>query len=378
MSKAGRVIACIIGALCLAAVIAVIVMSWVLHDIKRDLKELLIPYTTDASDTKLDPAELPRLMFLSNIDFDAGPVRLVLEPVVTGTDALLIEDQALLRQAAMTASIPDHGVGGRGSLIEMVFNGDQMRQREVAARVYQNGYGYSTDYCLPDLCSDAETQQSLAPLIAAASAQVVTHHDTFTDYDAYKAAFQRARAAPNRLTELSNSPSPRGDHPISYILSLPALVRPDTDDPAPASSLAELDDAISALLAEAQGNEGMIFLDARQQAPDVPFFDSCAAVGAPLERLEDATLTLLEMRGYTDEEGYDRLAAIADWSFLPLPPAPVLPEGIAARLASGDLSPECLTIWTAEGPRPFAPVTLSPPTPKEYSLEWKEALPLER
>ena len=118
MSNLIKILAVLLGGLCLAAVIFVVLLHLTVNSVLRDARNLFS--TTESADTPVDIATLPRIRFLSGVDFDAGPVRLVLESSVTGTDPLLIDDQALLRQMSAQASIPDLGVGGRATLLAMI------------------------------------------------------------------------------------------------------------------------------------------------------------------------------------------------------------------------------------------------------------------
>lgn len=358
MSSLGRLFAALLVVICVTAAIFVAGLVLTIDGLRRDLAALFS--STDAATAPVDTASLPRLHFLSGVDFDAGPVRLVLEPSLTGTETLVIDDQSLLPAMAATASIPDLGIGGPQSLLAAALGGRKILDRVPALRLYQNGLLLSAEFCLPQLClTDAQTRSELAPLIAGASGRVVTHSQTFTDHAAYAAAFAKAKTA-RLLTDLPQSPMPASRTPVHFSITLPAVALQDRDD---------YRDKVSDAITAAVGGNVFVHVDARAQPTGIDLYDLCNG-----EKLAAPPITLLTAEGRTDAEGYARLAAITDWSFLPQPPA--LPAESQARTGAAGIPPECLRIGAKDGPPLRGPIVLSPPEYQQYHLTWDEILPL--
>lgn len=375
MSNALKILAVLLGGICLAIVIFVVLLHLTVNSFLRDIRNLFD--NTEAAEAPVEIATVQRIRFLSGVDFDAGPVRLVLESSLTGGDALLIDNQQLLRQMSAQASIPDLGVGGRATLLGMIFTGGKLADRVPALRLYQGGYLQAEEYCLPQACGDDETRQSLQQLIAGASGRVVSHHDIFKDHAAYAAAFARAKSASGRLTDLSRQPVPASATPISFSLSLPPVALPLADPlpPDAARDLADYEDALSAAI-NARLPDIAIYVQAVPQARGTTVFNGCEGQTRQLAVLDDTHIATVTATGDTDAQGYARVAAITDWSFLPLRPMPPLPDTLQSRLDTGALAPECLRIWTPEGPALIPAITVSPPRPMQYDLQWEEVLPL--
>ena len=379
MSSWLRIIGYVLAGLCLAGVIVVGLAVWGVHKFQTDLRDVLRSSRNGAPISAAEVAQAERIGVLSQLDFDAGPVRLILEPSLTGGEALVVDDQSVLRDFAAQASIPNLGLDGRLTLIDVFFDRKGRMARVPALRIYQNGRLFSIDYCLDQLCQDdAETQASLAPLIAAASGRLLSHAESFTDYDAYAVAFQAAKSAPDLLTELPLHPSPRASAPISFTLDLPAFTIADRR---PSEQMRQelsdydmiLGDAIEAKLG---GGIGAYGVSNWVGGADHAVYDRCSDDKRPVTLLKGVTLITTKIEGDTDEAGYARLAAITDWSFLPLRPTVPLPEEIDRRLAAGELAPDCLYSPTTGSLPLLGPIELSPPQPAEYHLQWEEVVPL--
>lgn len=376
MSNLLKVLAAVLGGLCLGAVLLVVLLHLTLHNLGRDLRKALTSPT--------EPSEPVRILFLSMVDFDAGPVRLVLEPGLTGGDALLIEDQELMRRMAGQASIADPGVRGRATLLTAIFQGQKLRDRLPALRLYQNGALFTQEYCLPPMCTDPETTQSLRPLIAGAAGRVVRHDDRFTDHAAYAAAFARARSAPGLLTDLPREPWPQWDHPVSFSMSLPAVELPLAGPPTPdrplppetERALIDYADAIAATITDRIGGRGPVYAIPNPRPAGTALYDGCTGHNRPLPLPEDLRIASMVLRGNTDAQGYARLTAITDWSFLPPPPAPLLPVTLQQQPATAGIAPECLRLDAPDGPSLTGPITVSAPELDQYRLQWEEVVPL--
>ncbi|MDO5642756.1 MAG: hypothetical protein Q4G26_10290 [Paracoccus sp. (in: a-proteobacteria)] len=372
MSSALKIAGVILAGICLGLVIAGVALYLIVAQIKRDVARAFAP-----SETAAQAADVRRIHFLQSVDFAQGPVTLVLESSITGADSIVIDDQDRLHAMRHSASIPDLGIGGERRLITAMITGRKIFDRVPAIRIFQNGRLIREEFCLPDICNnDPETRKELAPLEMIASGRVVTHAESYTDHDAYLAAYQRALATPGRLTWLRPVADGKTRWPFSFDIHLPPFeiaAAPPLSDAARTEWQAyerDIEDAIRARI-----GPGSVIALGQPMPNEMPLRRGCRAGPGIAGFAPDRTIMALTASVTTDATGRDRAMAITDWSFLPLRPPPALPDEIADLIASGRLSPDCLVDSTGQ---PLLRATAMGPVSQErYRLVWEEAVPME-
>ncbi|MDO5604017.1 MAG: hypothetical protein Q4G25_02540 [Paracoccus sp. (in: a-proteobacteria)] len=278
------------------------------------------------------PPERVHFPFLAGIDFDAGPVMVAIDPGASDAGPLLIRDHTLLRAHRDSALLADTGADERVTIIGALFGAE----RGAAIRIWQNDRLLKRHMCFAPRCArDPVTQQSLAPLIAAA-VPIITHDDSFDDYGAYKSAWQAAMDNPELIPPRQQMLG-QARQPNLVALDLPAGIiaaGSETDTRA----MTQWRDASARALSDHFGPELHVEEVISYTRP-VMMRNICT--GADLGYLDGVEAMTPTLRLQVSDEVLARMLE-SDWSFfapLPVPVADPVALGAAAfpRLRQGCL-----------------------------------------
>lgn len=316
-----KILAAVCAAILVGAAIAVGAFVYLMNSIQSDIASL---FSSPSAQEALEDGGWPQPF--KDIDFSAGPVDLVIE---TSAGEFGIRDQERLKQAAMMG-FPDFAGAELGRLaLSIVFLSPPGSAPGTTGLTFsRDGRILAQAGCWTSVCGDDPTLAAYMDELTRNARPLVSHSQSFADYDAYLAMRQKLMALPDRFGPVSPETVEAFEPlPDRIYLDFPVIYADGLTEEMAMAHAEKLVDAFRQRFAAQQDEFRLLSPPAITVERDYLYLQDCRTneqivINDNLAPIPPGyAFASISLRIATSPELAERLSATYAWRFLPRGPA---------------------------------------------------------